>query len=278
MNRMEDCACPGDRPALRLDLSSYRKKTWSPRLPAWFSIIGKTKELSRKVDLISRITFPTLFTAFLSEFMVESWNSEIMEKDWLSLPKINIKTVKSKWAHCFTHLPSSLFRNKIHFFSVFYYFFYVVEYIPDEKNGTGKWYFFTILFFSHFARFYCSTILAPLSARTVIYLSVLYKVIKATRVFTWCIRRAREGKLALFRKWRLTYFLLTNGSNLKRIHLKWVKTSWSVPFLHAPKHLQRRRHSKQCPLKSPLAVQYGGRERVRAIVCTNALIDCIANW
>lgn len=91
MNRMEDCACPGDRPALRLDLSSYRKKTWSPRLPAWFSIIGKTKELSRKVDLISRITFPTLFTAFLSEsiafnfflvsFALEEWHGESLSSN-----------------------------------------------------------------------------------------------------------------------------------------------------------------------------------------------------
>ncbi|GMT35583.1 hypothetical protein PFISCL1PPCAC_26880, partial [Pristionchus fissidentatus] len=63
--RMEDCACPSDRPALRLDLSSYRKKTWTPRMPAWFAIIGKTKEISRKVDLISRVTFPSLFIGFL---------------------------------------------------------------------------------------------------------------------------------------------------------------------------------------------------------------------
>ncbi|RCN38389.1 hypothetical protein ANCCAN_15705 [Ancylostoma caninum] len=62
--RLDDCVCPSDRPALRLDLSSYRRRGWTP-LNRLLDILGRNTDLSRRVDLMSRITFPSLFTAFL---------------------------------------------------------------------------------------------------------------------------------------------------------------------------------------------------------------------
>ncbi|KAK6730420.1 hypothetical protein RB195_007098 [Necator americanus] len=62
--RLDDCVCPSDRPALRLDLSSYRRRGWIP-LNRLLDILGRNTDLSRRVDLMSRITFPSLFTAFL---------------------------------------------------------------------------------------------------------------------------------------------------------------------------------------------------------------------
>ncbi|KAL6730961.1 hypothetical protein Aduo_001877 [Ancylostoma duodenale] len=70
--RLDDCVCPSDRPALRLDLSSYRRRGWTP-LNRLLDILGRNTDLSRRVDLMSRITFPSLFTAFLggSHFAVK---------------------------------------------------------------------------------------------------------------------------------------------------------------------------------------------------------------
>ncbi|VDL64997.1 unnamed protein product [Nippostrongylus brasiliensis] len=62
--RLDDCVCPSERPALRLDLSSYRRRGWAP-LNRLLDLLGRKADLSRRVDLMSRITFPSLFTAFL---------------------------------------------------------------------------------------------------------------------------------------------------------------------------------------------------------------------
>ncbi|CAI4228524.1 unnamed protein product [Auanema sp. JU1783] len=62
--RIDDCVCPSDRPQLRLDLSNYRRKGF----PLWnriMNLIGQNADLSRRVDLCSRLTFPTFFTCFL---------------------------------------------------------------------------------------------------------------------------------------------------------------------------------------------------------------------
>nr|CDJ82202.1 unnamed protein product [Haemonchus contortus] len=62
--RLDDCVCPSERPALRLDLSNYRRRGWTP-LNRLLDMLGRNADLSRRVDLMSRITFPSLFTAFL---------------------------------------------------------------------------------------------------------------------------------------------------------------------------------------------------------------------
>ncbi|WKX89730.1 hypothetical protein Q1695_008960 [Nippostrongylus brasiliensis] len=62
--RLDDCVCPSEQPALRLDLSSYRRRGWAP-LNRLLDLLGRKADLSRRVDLMSRITFPSLFTAFL---------------------------------------------------------------------------------------------------------------------------------------------------------------------------------------------------------------------
>ncbi|VDO41389.1 unnamed protein product [Haemonchus placei] len=64
--RLDDCVCPSERPALRLDLSNYRRRGWTP-LNRLLDMLGRNADLSRRVDLMSRITFPSLFTAFLGE-------------------------------------------------------------------------------------------------------------------------------------------------------------------------------------------------------------------
>ncbi|KAK5965668.1 hypothetical protein GCK32_006160, partial [Trichostrongylus colubriformis] len=42
----------------------YRRRGWVP-LNRLFDMLGRNADLSRRVDLMSRITFPSLFTAFL---------------------------------------------------------------------------------------------------------------------------------------------------------------------------------------------------------------------
>ncbi|KJH52988.1 Cation transporter family protein [Dictyocaulus viviparus] len=62
--RLDDCVCPSERPALRLDLSNYRKSRWIS-INRLLDVLGRNADISRRVDLLSRITFPSFFTAFL---------------------------------------------------------------------------------------------------------------------------------------------------------------------------------------------------------------------
>uniref|UniRef100_A0A915AAU6 Neurotransmitter-gated ion-channel transmembrane domain-containing protein n=2 Tax=Parascaris univalens TaxID=6257 RepID=A0A915AAU6_PARUN len=73
---LQECLCPSDQPLTqgahpitRLDMSVYRKRRLlnMPGLRAWFS---STSEVSKRVDLISRFTFPTFFTCFLVFYYV----------------------------------------------------------------------------------------------------------------------------------------------------------------------------------------------------------------
>ncbi|KAK0403400.1 hypothetical protein QR680_016895 [Steinernema hermaphroditum] len=71
----QDCLCPpgtqpplgmgtNGRPSMRLDMSMYRKKPlWGIlNLGTW---LGQANEVSKRVDLISRFTFPMLYACFL---------------------------------------------------------------------------------------------------------------------------------------------------------------------------------------------------------------------
>ncbi|KHN81457.1 Glutamate-gated chloride channel [Toxocara canis] len=73
---IQECLCPSDqafaqgaRPMMRLDMSVYRRRRLFslPGLRAWFS---SNSEVSKRVDLISRFTFPTFFAVFLVFYYV----------------------------------------------------------------------------------------------------------------------------------------------------------------------------------------------------------------
>jgi hypothetical protein len=49
---------------MRLDLSLLGRKTFGSRLKA---LMGENMELSKRVDLMSRFTFPALFGLFLGK-------------------------------------------------------------------------------------------------------------------------------------------------------------------------------------------------------------------
>ncbi|CAJ0577504.1 unnamed protein product, partial [Mesorhabditis spiculigera] len=64
--RIDDCVCPSDRPPqMRLDLSAYRKSQGCLSLARLRDYMGRNADLSRRVDLISRVSFPTSFVLFL---------------------------------------------------------------------------------------------------------------------------------------------------------------------------------------------------------------------
>ncbi|CAJ0960580.1 unnamed protein product, partial [Mesorhabditis belari] len=67
MTRLDDdCVCPSDRPPqLRLDLSAYRKSVTCGPIKKIREYLATNADLSRRVDLMSRVTFPSLFFAFL---------------------------------------------------------------------------------------------------------------------------------------------------------------------------------------------------------------------
>lgn len=52
------------RPSMRLDLGLYGRKTVNSRLR---TLLGENLEVSKRVDLMSRVMFPTLFMLFLGE-------------------------------------------------------------------------------------------------------------------------------------------------------------------------------------------------------------------
>uniref|UniRef100_A0AC34QAG7 Ig-like domain-containing protein n=1 Tax=Panagrolaimus sp. JU765 TaxID=591449 RepID=A0AC34QAG7_9BILA len=69
-----DCICPPtgvpgqmiqpDRPTLRLDAVGYHKKSFFSRFKLG-NLFHDSGEVSRRIDLVSRVTFPTLFCIFL---------------------------------------------------------------------------------------------------------------------------------------------------------------------------------------------------------------------
>ena len=71
-----DCICPPggitgqmiqpDRPPLMLDTAGYQKKSAFKKLKL-SSIFHDSGEISRRIDLVSRVTFPTLFLMFLGK-------------------------------------------------------------------------------------------------------------------------------------------------------------------------------------------------------------------
>lgn len=78
---LQDCLCPpteqlqgvpgyqAPRLSMRLDMSVYRKPKWwrALRVRSW---LGGSSEVSKRVDLISRFTFPTFFICFLVFYYV----------------------------------------------------------------------------------------------------------------------------------------------------------------------------------------------------------------
>ncbi|CAD6184816.1 unnamed protein product [Caenorhabditis auriculariae] len=67
--RIDDCVCPSDRQPLRLDLSAYRVRR-IPIITRIRELLATNVDISRRVDLMSRLTFPTSFTAFLIFYYV----------------------------------------------------------------------------------------------------------------------------------------------------------------------------------------------------------------
>ncbi|CAB3408694.1 unnamed protein product [Caenorhabditis bovis] len=63
--RLDDCVCPSDRPPLRLDLSAYRGVRKLPIISRLSELLAANSDVSRRVDLMSRAIFPTLFFTFL---------------------------------------------------------------------------------------------------------------------------------------------------------------------------------------------------------------------
>ncbi|CAL2029783.1 unnamed protein product [Caenorhabditis brenneri] len=63
--RIDDCVCPSDRPPLRLDLSAYRGVRRLPIFKRISELLSANIDISRRVDLMSRLTFPLTFFSFL---------------------------------------------------------------------------------------------------------------------------------------------------------------------------------------------------------------------
>ncbi|EFO90620.1 CRE-AVR-14 protein [Caenorhabditis remanei] len=63
--RIDDCVCPSDRPPLRLDLSAYRGVRKLPIVKRISELLSANIDISRRVDLMSRLTFPLTFFSFL---------------------------------------------------------------------------------------------------------------------------------------------------------------------------------------------------------------------
>ncbi|CCD61324.1 Ig-like domain-containing protein [Caenorhabditis elegans] len=68
--RIDDCVCPSDRPPLRLDLSAYRSVKRLPIIKRISEILSTNIDISRRVDLMSRLTFPLTFFSFLIFYYV----------------------------------------------------------------------------------------------------------------------------------------------------------------------------------------------------------------
>lgn len=57
---------------MRLDMSLYRKRKWWHSTSVFRSWFGATSDVSKRVDLISRFTFPTFFVVFLGDLLLFS--------------------------------------------------------------------------------------------------------------------------------------------------------------------------------------------------------------
>ncbi|MFH4980550.1 hypothetical protein AB6A40_007259 [Gnathostoma spinigerum] len=77
---INDCLCPpplvtnmllnqNARPSLRLDMTPYRSYRWLSSLRSLKCLIGSS-DVSKRVDLVSRFTFPFFFTCFLVFYYV----------------------------------------------------------------------------------------------------------------------------------------------------------------------------------------------------------------